>query len=169
MNGRNETRIISILSIKYDKVKEITSPNNESESSDKSTKRCREVPFQLNKACESPTEAFSHELQGLEAKINKFTQDLNEKQEKFVKATENWEVTELNIQIGKILEFEKKCRRRLDGHSLMFNNQRAVNDQQWRKITRIERFLAGEEYREEDLFQFYQRIKKQNKNQKAKI
>ena len=146
---------------------EIISPKNEPESSDKPTKRCPEVSYQLKREYKSPVETFSNELQDLEAKINRFTQDLNEKQEKFMQATENCKLTGLNIQIGKLLEFEKECRRRLEGHSLMFNDQRAVNDQQWKKITRIERFLTGEEYREEEFIPAPpENKKKQNKNKK---
>jgi len=66
-----------------------------------------------------------------------------------MKNTENCEITELNIQISKLLEFEKKCRRKLDRCSLMLKDQRAANDQRWRKISRIERFLKGEDYKEE--------------------
>ena len=70
INGRNKARIISIINVKCDKVKEeIISPKNEPEPSDKKTKRCLEVPYQLKKDYELPAEAFSDELQGLEAKV----------------------------------------------------------------------------------------------------
>ena len=34
---------------------------------------------------------------------------------------------------------------------MMWDDQRAVNDQQWKKITRVERYLVGENYLEPDL------------------
>ena len=34
-------------------------------------------------------------------------------------------------------------------NKLLWNYQRAVNDQQWKKIVRIEKYLAGEDYFEQ--------------------
>ena len=82
---------------------------------------------------------------------------------------ENWAIKEdFRITNDKICELEDEFRRRLDFHSSMFNDQRAVNTQQWNEITRIEKFLAGEEYREEELAAS-QEEKKRNKGSKNNI
>ena len=90
------------------------------------------------------------------------------KGEKFLKAAENWAIKDdFKIANDKICEFEDEFRRRLDFHSSMFNDQRAVNMQQWNKITRIDKFLVGEEYKEKELAASQE--EKKNKDLKIKF
>jgi len=134
LNGRNETRIISISNLKCTNLNKGTKPDaNEGKLNPITTRKCTENAEDSSKSslpCLFSIKGFSEGTQDLQGIINKFREDFDQQREEFLKTAENWAIKEdFKIANDKICELEDEFRRRLDFHSSMFNDQRAVNTQ----------------------------------------
>ena len=73
-----------------------------------------------------------------------------------IKISEKWSSEDLKPKLEEVEKQIDELKRRIEGHKICFHDQRKINDQNWNKIRRIERYLAGEDYMDKQEIQIHQ-------------
>ena len=131
LNGKNKIRTISIFtnneSIPISKKMELFVKDAKTEQVPQI------IPLQT-------FEAQLQEIQSLGTRIEGLNQDFSQQQEELLRLSNNWShIEKFNLKLKEISEFKDICERKQEANKMMWDDQRAVNDQQWKKITRVER------------------------------
>ena len=97
------------------------------------------------------SEVQIQDIQDLKTRLKELNQNFIQQKEEFSRLSDRWVLQgELEMKLKKIQESQEEYEKKQEMNKLLWNDQRAVNDQQWKKIVRIEKYLAGEDYLEPD-------------------
>ena len=96
------------------------------------------------------------EFEALHKRITDICSEIIRQKEDMIKISEKWSGEDLKPKLEEDEKQIDELKRRIEGHKICFHDQRKINDQNWNKIRRIERYLAGKDYMDEQEIQIHQ-------------